>query len=312
MPPPRPPAPTRQETDLETGPVAPAAPPGAPLWERRRDPGPVLEIRGGAGGVSRESLRELWAFREVLWAFLLRQVKVKYKQAAVGIGWAVLQPAFSALLFAVFLGRLAKVPSEGAPYLLFALAGMVGWTFFSAAAGSAMESLVADQAMLRKVYFPREVLPLAAVGAAAVDLLPGLATLAVAAALYGIAPAPSWLALPLPLLLLALSAAALGLGLSGLNVYYRDVRHALPFALQLGLFATPVAYPLGLVPAGWRTLYAVANPAAAGIDGLRRIVVHGRWPDWGTSAGALVWTLALLVLGYALFKRLERGFADRI
>src|ERR1700737_1534509 len=136
------------------------------------DPGPpMVEVWGGPGGLSSESLVELWRFREVLWAFIVRHIKVKYKQAAVGVGWAVVQPVLSALLFAVFLGKLAKIPSEGVPYLLFALAGMIAWTYFSTAAGSAMESLIADQALLRKVYFPREILPLASVGAALVDLM---------------------------------------------------------------------------------------------------------------------------------------------
>lgn len=273
---------------------------------------PVLVVRGGPGGASRDSLRELWAYHEVLSAFVVRQVKVRYKQAAVGIGWAVIQPAISAGIFALFLGRLAHVSSDGAPYMLFVLAGTVSWGYFSASAGGAMESLVTDQAMLRKVYFPREILPLAAVGAALVDLVPGLATLIVVAALYGVTPALAWVLLPVPVLLLALFAAGLGLALSSLNVYYRDVRYALPFVLQLGLFASPVVYPLSVVPDSWRTLYAIANPVAAAIDGLRRIVLHGQWPQAGVTLGALAWSLALVGIGYLLFKRLERGFSDRV
>jgi lipopolysaccharide transport system permease protein len=273
---------------------------------------PVVEVRGGPGRLSKESLVELWHFREVLWAFVVRHVKVKYKQAAVGIGWSVVQPVFSAVLFAIFLGRLANIPSEGVPYLLFALDGMIAWTFFSSAAGSAMESLVADQALLRKVYFPREILPMAAIGAGLVDLLIGLLTLVVAAALFGIWPSLAWLALPLPLLVLIISATAVGLGVSALNVYYRDVRYTLPFVLQLGLFVSPVVYPLGLVPPAWRTLYAIANPVASAIDGLRRIVLHQSPPDWGITLGALVWSLLLLMGAAFLFKRLERSLADRV
>jgi lipopolysaccharide transport system permease protein len=271
----------------------------------------VVEVRGGPGKLSAESMVELWHFREVLWAFVVRHLKVKYKQAAVGIGWSVVQPVFSAVLFAIFLGRLASIPSEGVPYLLFALAGMTAWTFFSGAAGSAMESLVTDQALLRKVYFPREILPIAAIGAGLVDLLIALVTVLVAAALFGIWPSLAWLALPLPLLLLIISATALGLGLSALNVYYRDVRYTLPFVMQLGLFVSPVVYPLGLVPPAWRTLYAIANPVAAAIDGLRRIVLHQSAPDWGITLGALIWSLVLLVGGAFLFKRLEKSLADR-
>lgn len=269
-------------------------------------------IRGGKARLSPDSLEELWRFREVLWAFLIRHVKIRYKQAVIGIGWAVVQPLFSALLFAIFLGKLARVPSEGTPYMLFALAGMVGWTYFAGAVGSAMESLVADQGLLRKVYFPREVLPLAGVGAAMVDLLPGLVTLAVVAAAFGIHPSIAWLALPLPLLVLVTCAAALGVALSALNVYYRDVRYALPFVLQLGLFASPVIYSLTLIPSSWRTVYAVGNPAATAIDGIRRIVVHQAWPDMWLTGAAFTWSLLLLVGAYGIFKRMERGFSDRI
>jgi lipopolysaccharide transport system permease protein len=273
---------------------------------------PLLEIAGGPGGVSRDSLRELWIFREVLFAFVVRQVKVKYKQAAVGVGWAVIQPVVAAGLFALFLGKLSNVGSEGAPYLLFALAGMVAWTYFSGAAGLAMESLITDQALLRKVYFPREVLPLAAVGAVFVDFLPALGTLVVASLLYGVTPTVTWLALPLPAVLLAVTAAAFGLGLSGLNVYYRDVRYALPFVLQLGLFASPVVYPLSALPGTWRTVYAILNPVAAAIDALRRIVIHQAWPHFGVTFAALGWACLLAVGAYAFFKRLERGFSDRV
>ncbi len=272
----------------------------------------MLEIRGGPGCISLAALRELWLFREVLAAFVVRHVKVRYKQAAVGIGWAILQPVIAAALFAVFLGRLVDVPSEGSPYLLFALAGMVAWNYFSSAAGAAIDSLVTDQALIRKVYFPREVLPLASVAAAVVDFLAALATLLVAAWLYGAAPAVQWLALPLSLLLLVLAAAAFGLGLSAVNVYYRDVRYAVPFLLQIGLFASPVVYSLSAVPEGWREPYAILNPIAAAIDGVRRVVLHHEWPDVTLTAGAFAWTLLLLLAGYTCFKRLERGFSDRI
>lgn len=272
----------------------------------------VFEVAGGPGRVGRATLTELWSFRGVLGAFVVRRVKVKYKQAAVGIGWAVLQPLVAAAIFAVFLGRFADVPSDGVPYLAFALAGMVAWTFFSGAASGAMESLVADQALLRKVYFPREILPLAAVGGSFVDLVPGLAILLAVAAALGSAPTLAWLAVAAPLLVLAVFAAAVGFAFSAVNVYYRDVRHALPFALQLGLFASPVVYPLSAVPERWRDLYAVANPVAAAVDGLRRIVLHGVLPRPGLTLAALGWSLLLAVAGYVLFKRLERGFSDRV
>jgi lipopolysaccharide transport system permease protein len=272
---------------------------------------PVLEIVGGPGRLSRESFHELWHFREVLWAFVLRQVKVRYKQAAIGVGWAIIQPVLAALVFALFLGRYSNVSSEGVPYLLFALAGMAGWSYFSSATALASESLVTNQALLRKIYFPREVLPLSAVLAGVLDLVLAFGVLVVATFAYGIGPAPSWALAPLPLLLLLVAAAALGNGLSAINVYYRDVRYALPFILQLGLFASPIAYPLGVVPGSWRTPYAILNPVAAATDSLRRIVVHGRWPDFPILLASLGWSSFLLLSSYAFFKRLERGFSDR-
>jgi len=273
---------------------------------------PVLDVEGGPGRVSREVLRELWVFREVLWAFAVRQVKVKYKQAAIGVGWAIVQPVAAAALFALFLGRVANVGSEGVPYMLFALSGTVVWTYFSASASTASESLVTDSALLRKVFFPREVLPLAAILAGLVDFLPAFLTLVVASLLYGLFPTISWLALPLVIGVPILAAVAFGLGLSGLNVYYRDVRYVLPFVLQLGLFASPVVYSVDGIPASWRPVYEVLNPLAAAIDGMRRIVVHGHWPDFGITFAALGWCTLLIVGGYTLFKRLERGFTDRI
>ncbi|HEX2112344.1 MAG TPA: ABC transporter permease [Gaiellaceae bacterium] len=273
---------------------------------------PVLEVTGGPGRASWSALAELAAFRGVLWAFALRDVKVKYKQAAIGIGWAVLQPVLAALVFALFLGRYAGVASEGAPYALFALAGLVAWTYFSGASATAMESLVSDQALLRKIYFPREVVPLAAVVAGLVDLVPGVVVLLLAALAYGAPVGASWAALPLAFAPLVTFGAALGLGLSAVNVYYRDVRYALPFVLQLGLFASPVVYSLDAVPESWRTFYAIANPVAAAIDGTREIVLHGSWPRFALLGAALAWSLLLLVGGYTLFKRLERGFSDRV
>jgi lipopolysaccharide transport system permease protein len=272
----------------------------------------IVEIHGGHGSASIASLRELRRFRDVLGAFVLRHVKVKYKQAALGVGWAVVQPVASALLFAVFLGHYAHIGSEGVSYVVFALAGTVAWSYFSSAAGQSMESLVADQTLLRKVYFPREILPLAAVIAALVDFLPALATVLVAAAIAGIGPSLAWLALPLPLLLLALTALGLGFALSAVNVYYRDVRYVLPFLLQLGLFASPVVFSLSVVPEPWRTVYAALNPVAAAIDGLRRTIIHQTWPDMTQTLLALGWATLLVGGGYWLFKRLERGFSDRI
>jgi ABC-type polysaccharide/polyol phosphate export permease len=272
---------------------------------------PVLEVTGGPGRLTRESFRELWHFREVQLAFAARQLKVRYKQAVVGAGWVVLQPLIGAAIFALFLGRYADVSSEGVSYFLLALAGMACWGYFSSSANTGAESLVANQNLLRKIFFPREILPLTPVLAGLVDLAISMSVLVAATLVSGIRPAVSWLALPIPVLILVLFSAACALGLSSLNIYYRDVRYVLPFLLQVGLFATPVAYSLSLVPEEWRELYAILNPIAAAIDAVRRIVLHGRWPDLSMTFGSLGWSLLLLVLAAFLFKRLERGFSDR-
>lgn len=284
----------------------------APGPETERAEPRIIEIVGGPGRISVSALREVWEYRETLWAFVVRQIKVRYKQALVGVGWAVIQPVLAAALFAVFLGRLTGVGSEGVPYLLFALAGMVAWTFFSGAVTTGSDSLVSQQTLLRKLYFPREILPLSALGVGFLDLLTGLSVLIVAAALFGYFPALSWIAFALPFLPLTLFAAACALALSSVNVYYRDVRYTLPFVLQIGLFASPVVYSLSVVPESWRFLYATLNPVAAAIDGVRRIFLHGDWPDFALLAAATAWSLLLLLAAYALFKRLERGFADRV
>jgi lipopolysaccharide transport system permease protein len=273
---------------------------------------PVVEIRGGRGRAGRESFVELWRYREVLSAFVVRYLKIRYKQAAIGVGWALLQPIAAAGIFAVFLGHFAKVGGEGAPYAVFALTGMAAWTYFSNAATSGSESLVYHEILLRKVYFPREILPIAAVSAALVDLVPAIATLSVLAAVFGLYPGVTWLALPLPILLLVTTAVAVSLALSAINVYYRDVRYALPFLIQLGFFATPVVYSLQTLPDGWREGYAVLNPLATVIDSFRRIVLHSEWPQLWLIAAALAWALGLAAGSYVLFKRLERGFADHV
>ena len=276
------------------------------------EPPAVVEIRAGPGGISREALTELWAFREVLWAFASRFVKIKYKQAAIGIGWVIVQPLLSAAIFALLLGRYAKLPSDGVPFLVFALAGMTGWTYFATALSTGASSVVENQSLLHKVYFPREVLPLAAVGAALVDFGPALLTFVVILLAYGITPTVSWVMVPVPVLILVVTAAALSLALGALNVYYRDVKHALPFILQLGLFASAVIFPLSILPYPLETIWGILNPVAGAISALREIMVNGHWPDMAITLGALGWSLVLLILAYTGFKRFERSFADRI
>jgi len=270
----------------------------------------VRDIVGGRGHLSLETVQEFWQFREVQLALVMRQLKVRYKQAFVGAGWVVLQPLIAAGIFALILGRYGHVKSSE-PFFLVVLGGMVGWVYVSNALTVGAESVVANQDLVRKIYFPRETLPLTAVFSGLVDLLIALGVLIVVSFAYGIKPALSWIALPLPLLVLVLFAGAGALSLSALNIYYRDVRYILPFMIQLGLLASPIAYPLSVIPARWRELYAILNPIAAGVDAIRRIVIEGTWPAPGTTFAALGYSLVLIVLAAMLFKRLERGFADR-
>lgn len=272
----------------------------------------VYEIDARKWRPSPSNLLEVWTYRDVLLAFTIRHIKVRYKQAVIGIGWGILQPVLASLLFAIFLGRFVHLPSDGIPYFVFALAGMALWMFFSTALLASAESLIRDSSMVRKVYFPRQILPLAAIGAALVDLPPALAVFIVADLVTGGRPSWTWLLIPLPVFLIVLAATALGLMTSALNVYYRDVRHALPFLLQVILFSSPVVYALGVVPVKWRQLYEVLNPLAAAIQDLRLIVLHDTWPNFWVNAGALAWLLTLLVAGYYVFKSLERDFADRL
>jgi lipopolysaccharide transport system permease protein len=272
----------------------------------------VVEISPETRSLNFATLQELWDYREVLWAFTVRAVKVKYKQAIIGIGWALLQPVLAALVFALIFGVLAKLSNgDETPYLLFVLAGMTCWSYVNTAVSTSSQSLVTDQTLLRKVYFPREVIPFSAIGAALVDFAPAVAVLGVVAALYGEFPALSWITLPVLFLTLVVIATAAGLILSGLNVYYRDVKHAIPFLLQLGLFSSAVVFPLSLLEE-WETPYGIANPVAGVIDGVRSVVTAGDWPDPVMTIGALLWSLVLLVATYAIFERLERNFGDRV
>src|SRR5438552_8524682 len=270
----------------------------------------VVDARRGR--LSLDNLRELWAYREVFVAFTIRHFKIRYKQAAIGVGWSLLQPLLAAGLFAIFLGRFAHLSGEGRPDFLFAHAGLVPWTFFATALNSSADSLIRDGRMVRKIYFPREILPLSAVAAALADLPAALLVFLGVNIATGGRPSLTWLLIPLPIFLLLLLAAALGLILSALNVYYRDIRHALPFLLQVILFSSPVIYSLQIVPAGWRVAYEALNPVAAAIDDLRRILLHDTWPDPWANVWATVTVLVLLMVGYYLFQRLQRDFADHL
>ena len=271
---------------------------------------PELVIEGGPRAGLRNSLRELWVFRAIVLAFAERDVRVKYKQALFGIAWAVLQPLCYMAIFTVFLGRAANVSGGGAPYAAFALSGLVPWTYLQGAIGFGANTLVTDAQLLRKVYFPREVPVLGSVISNSLDFAIGLVLFAILGPLLGADVSATWLlAIPLGVVLAALTAGV-SLATAAMNVHYRDFRYALPFALQLWLFASPVAYPLSIVPKSWRGLYLVLNPAAGLLDGFHSVLALGQLPDAGPLMVSIVTTTLVLVMGYRIFKSLEPSFAD--
>lgn len=275
---------------------------------------PVISIRPGHR-LGTLNLRELWAYRDLLRLLTWRDVQVRYKQTLLGVAWAVLQPLFSMVVFWIIFGELAKIPSDGLPYPVFAFAGMVVWTFFANAVTNSANSLVGNASLVSKVYFPRVIIPAAAVLAGLVDFVIGLAVLGLMAVGYagsGGAVGVGWSLLLVPplTLLLTLAALATGLWTSALNVKYRDVRYAMPFVIQLWLFMTPIIYPASMVPERWRWMLAL-NPLA-GLAEAFRAALFDRPIDWGTFALSSGTTLLLLFSAAYAFRRMEKSFADVI
>lgn len=254
-------------------------------------------------------LSEVWRYRELLYFLTWRDIKVRYKQTVVGIAWALIQPLANLVLFTIVFGRLAKLPSDGIPYPLFSLAGLVPWTFFSTALSTASNGLVNNSSLLTKVYFPRLALPVAAVLAALLDFLIALALLFGAMIVWRIVPSLQLLWL-LPCTLLAIAAAmGTGLWLAALNAKFRDVRFVLPFLMQFWMFATPIVYSSSGLQQPWRTLYGL-NPMVGVVEGYRwALFESGHAPGWPFAASAVM-TLVVLLSGIAFFRRMERTFAD--
>jgi len=259
---------------------------------------------------STRTLANVWAYRELLYFLIWRDVKLRYKQTILGAGWALIQPLMTMVVFTVFFGHLAKIPSDGLPYPVFSLCALVPWTYFSTALAGGSTSLGGYQHIITKVYFPRLIIPLAAVMAPLVDFAIAFALLLALMAWYHIVPGAAIVWVPALLVLAVATAAAAGVWLSALNVRYRDVRYVVPFAIQLWLFATPVAYPASLVPAKWRVLYGL-NPMVGVIEGFRWALVGGPAPGAFTVVAAVV-VFALLVGGTVFFRRSEGTFADVI
>lgn len=254
--------------------------------------------------------RDLWRYRELLLFLAWRDILVHYKQTAIGIAWGVLRPLLTMVTFVIVFGRIANLPSDGAPYPLLVFAGLLPWQFFANAVAEAGGSLVANSSMVSKIYFPRMLVPASATAVVLVDLLISLGLLALLLAWYGHAPGLRLLALPLFVLLAAALAFGAGLWIAALNVTYRDFRYVVPFAVQLGLFVSPVGYSSALVPEHWRLLYSL-NPMVGVIEGFRWSILGS--PLYGPALWiSLAWALVLLASGVQHFRRTERGFADVI
>ncbi len=253
--------------------------------------------------------RDLWAYHELLYFLTWRDVKVRYKQTLLGVLWAVLQPLLMMLIFSLFFGKLLNVPSDEIPYPLFAFAGLLPWTFFATAAQTSGNSVVNNGNLISKVYFPRIIVPTASVGAALVDFGITCVVLAALMAYYG--EAPGWGALMLPPLVALLVGLALGFGvlMSALNVRYRDIRFALPFAIQLWFFASPIIYPSSHVPERWRWVLAL-NPMTGIIEGFRAALFGRTGFDWRAISVSAAVTAALLATAAVTFRRMEKTFAD--
>jgi lipopolysaccharide transport system permease protein len=260
---------------------------------------------------ARPDWAEIWAYRDLLYFLTWRDVKVRYKQTALGAAWAVLQPLTTMIVFSIFFGALAKVPSNGIPYPVFVYTALVPWTFFANAVTQGSNSLVDQEALLTKVYFPRLIAPAAAVFAGFIDVAIASVVLVGLMLFYGIVPSVAILTIPFFVVFAAATALSIAIWLSALNVRFRDVRYTLPFLVQIWLFASPVAYPSSLVPTPWNLLFSL-NPMAGVVDGFRwALLGDARPPGPGLAVSVFV-VAVLLVGGVRYFRRVERSFADAI
>jgi lipopolysaccharide transport system permease protein len=269
---------------------------------------PVLIIRPSRGWVSLR-LRDLWEYRELLYFLVWRDVKVRYKQTVLGAAWAIIQPFFTMVVFSLFFGQLAKMPSDGIPYPIFSYAALVPWTFFASGLGQSSNSLVGSANLITKVYFPRLVMPISSVISGTVDFVLAFIVLLGMMLFYGIVPTINVIWLPLLLLLALVAALGVGLWLSAMNVQFRDVRYVVPFLTQFWLFATPIAYPSSLLSEPWRTLYGL-NPMVGVVEGFRWALLGTNTAPGLVIIASSLAALFLLVSGAFYFRRMEKTFAD--
>lgn len=266
----------------------------------------VIEPKKSYFGIN---LRELWNYHELLYFLAWRDIKVRYKQTILGVSWAILQPLLMMLLFSLFFGKLAGLPSDGVPYPLFAFAGLLPWTFFASAATTSGNSIVNSSNLITKVYFPRLLVPTAAIVAALLDFAITFIVLGALLVYYRVTLTWSILMLPVLIALLTILTLAFGVLMSALNVKYRDIKFALPFLIQLWFFASPIIYPSSMVPERWRWILAL-NPMTGIIEGFRASLFARKPFDWMMIMISAAVSLLLLVLSVVMFKRMEKTFAD--
>jgi lipopolysaccharide transport system permease protein len=269
---------------------------------------PVINIEPSRGWVA-VNLRELWEYRELLYFLIWRDVKVRYKQTVLGVTWAIIQPFFTMVVFSLFFGRLAKLPSDGLPYPIFAYVALVPWSFFAHSLTNSSNSLVSSANLIKKIYFPRLAIPLATALSGLVDFIIAFVVLIGMMLYYGITPTINVLWLPAFLVLALVTSLGVGLWLSALNVQFRDVRYTLPFLTQVWLFSTPIAYPSSLIPEQWRALYGI-NPMAGVVDGFRWALLATDTAPGPMIAVSAFMALAIFTGGLFYFRRMEKTFAD--
>jgi lipopolysaccharide transport system permease protein len=272
-------------------------------------PGPVRLVIRPIKGWAPIRLREIWDCRELLYFLVWRDIKVRYKQTVLGAAWAVLQPLLTMVVFSIFFGGLGGMPSDGLPYPIFAYTALLPWQLFSHALTESSNSLVANQNLITKVYFPRLVIPIAPVLAGLVDFCIASVILFALMIWYGLVPSIAVVALPLFIVLVLASAVGVGFWLSALNVQYRDVRYTIPFMTQLWLLLTPVAYPASMVPEAWRGLYSL-NPMVGVVEGFRWVLLGSDQPPWSMLIISSSVVILICVGGLYYFRRMEQTFAD--
>ncbi len=265
-------------------------------------------IRKPQSGISLQ-LRELYEYHELIYFLIWRDIKVRYKQTALGVIWVVLQPLLTMGVFTIFFGNLAKIPSDGVPYPLFSFAALVPWQLFANALSNSSNSLVNSRDLITKVYFPRLIIPLSSILGGLLDFFIAFVVLLLMMLYYGIVPTVAILTLPLFVILAIATALAISLWLSALNVIYRDVRYTIPFMTQFWLFLTPIAYPSSLVPEKWRILYGL-NPMSGVVEGFRWALLGKSDQDWTLVIVSSIVVLVLLAGGLVYFRQMEKRFAD--